>query len=122
MFDIPDIIMRKKFKGRDYTVIINSMNKLQKLFLEDKIKIAQEKEAERLMDDKTSFLDITTISKKTTIKITKPEDIKITDEDLINFSFLDTVLRMKEFKGNFKCAIIQQFIEDSREEVRKKVN
>ena len=76
-YDIPDLIVKKKFQRKDYESIIKMLTKIKKAYLIEKADI---------LKDKNKAL----------------EEIVITDEDLIPLDLFDKVLQSRDNKQELK--------------------
>jgi hypothetical protein len=76
-YDIPDLIVKKKYTRKDYEGIIKMLNKVKKAYLLEKADI---------LKDKNKPLD----------------EIVITDEDLVPLDLFDKVLQNRENKQELK--------------------
>ncbi len=82
-YDIPDLIVKKRYQRKDYDSIIKLLNKVKKLYL----------------------------AHKATIVTDKPiKDLVITDEDLVPLELFDTVLSNLEQKFEGKRKLIVNVI------------
>ena len=85
-YDIPDLIVKKKFTRKDYESIIKLLNKVKKAYLVEKADILKDKN--------------------------KPlEEIVVTDEDLVPLELFDKVLQSRENKQEMKRVQIQGMIQ-----------
>lgn len=84
-YDIPDLIIKKKFQRKDYESIIKMLTKVKKAYLIEKADI---------LKDKNKAL----------------EEIVITDEDLIPLDLFDKVLQSRDNKQELKRLQIQGLI------------
>lgn len=93
-YDIPDLIVKKRYTRKDYDVIIKLLNKVKKLFLAHKATIVQG------------------------IKL---EDLSVTDEDLVPLDLFDQVLKAKEDKQEQKKNLIGNLIANLRNDAIMKI-
>ena len=84
-YDIPDLIVKKKYTRKDYESIIKMLNKVKKAYLVEKADI---------LKDKNKSL----------------EEIVITDEDLVPLDLFDKVLQSRDNKQEMKRQQIQGMI------------
>lgn len=71
-YDIPDLIVKKKYSRKDYESIIKLLNKVKKAYLVEKADILKDKKS--------------------------VEQITVTDEDLIPLDLFDKTLQSRESK------------------------
>lgn len=95
-YDIPDLIIKKKFQRKDYESIIKMLTKVKKAYLIEKADI---------LKDKNKAL----------------EEIVITDEDLIPLDLFDKVLQSRDNKQELKRLQIQGLIQKLKLEAAQKI-
>jgi len=95
-YDIPDLIVKKKFQRKDYESIIKMLTKIKKAYLIEKADI---------LKDKNKAL----------------EEIVITDEDLIPLELFDKVLQSCDNKQELKRLQIQGLIQKLKLEAAQKI-
>jgi len=95
-YDIPDLIIKKKFQRKDYESIIKMLTKVKKAYLIEKADI---------LKDKNKAL----------------EEIVITDEDLIPLDLFDKVLQSRDNKQELKRLQIQGLIQKLKQEATQKI-
>ena len=95
-YDIPDLIVKKKFQRKDYESIIKMLTKIKKAYLIEKADI---------LKDKNKAL----------------EEIVITDEDLIPLDLFDKVLQSRDNKQELKRLQIQGLIQKLKLEAAQKI-
>ena len=95
-YDIPDLIIKKKFQRKDYESIIKMLTKVKKAYLIEKADI---------LKDKNKAL----------------EEIVITDEDLIPLDLFDKVLQSRDNKQELKRLQIQGLIQKLKMEATQKI-
>ena len=95
-YDIPDLIIKKKFQRKDYESIIKMLTKIKKAYLIEKADI---------LKDKNKAL----------------EEIVITDEDLIPLDLFDKVLQSRDNKQELKRLQIQGLIQKLKLEAAQKI-
>jgi hypothetical protein len=95
-YDIPDLIIKKKFQRKDYESIIKMLTKVKKAYLIEKADI---------LKDKNKAL----------------EEIVITDEDLIPLDLFDKVLQSRDNKQELKRLQIQGLIQKLKLEATQKI-
>ena len=95
-YDIPDLIVKKKFQRKDYESIIKMLTKVKKAYLIEKADI---------LKDKNKSLD----------------EIVITDEDLIPLDLFDKVLQSRDNKQELKRLQIQGLIQKLKLEAAQKI-
>jgi hypothetical protein len=93
-YDIPDLIIKKRYPRKDYDLIIKLLNKVKKLFLAHKATIVQG---------------------------VKLEDLSVTDEDLVPLELFDQVLLAKEAKHEAKKQQIIGLIGKLKNEAANKI-
>jgi hypothetical protein len=95
-YDIPDLIVKKKYSRKDYESIIKMLNKVKKAYLVEKADILKDKN--------------------------KPlEEIVITDEDLVPLELFDKVLQSRENKQELRRLQIQGLIQRLKLEAAAKI-
>jgi hypothetical protein len=95
-YDIPDLIVKKKYSRKDYESIIKMLNKVKKAYLVEKADILKDKN--------------------------KPlEEIVITDEDLVPLDLFDKVLQSRENKQELRRLQIQGMIQRLKLEAAAKI-
>lgn len=92
-YDIPDLIVKKKFQRKDYDYIIKLLNKVKKSYLVQKSLI-----------------------------VSKPADqIEITDEDLVPLELFDQNIAQLENKYEERKSYLVSLIQRSRLEAQAKI-
>lgn len=92
-FDIPDLIVKKKYSRKDYDEIIKIVCKVKLEYLAEKAKSMPDKPAS--------------------------QTAVITDDDLVALELFDVVLSQHEFKAKEKRETIQHFYNECREHVAR---
>ena len=95
-YDIPELIVKKKYQRKDYESIIKLLNKVKKAYLIDKADI---------LKDKSKPLD----------------EVVITDEDLVPLDLFDRVLQSRDSKQELKRLSIQGMIQRLKAEAAAKI-
>lgn len=93
-YDIPDLIVKKKYQRKDYDQIIKLLNKVKKLYLTQKAAIVTDKPVAQL---------------------------EITDEDLVPLELFDQVIAQRENKYDEKRQYLVQLIQRAKQEAVAKI-
>ena len=88
-YDIPDLIVKKKYQRKDYENIIKLLNKVKKSYL---------------------------VHKATIVKDTPVAELVVTDEDLVPLELFDNVLQTRELKQDEKRSQIVALIAKMKSE------
>ena len=93
-YDIPDLIVKKKYQRKDYDLIMKLLNKVKKAYLVQKSMITENKDL---------------------------QELEITDEDLIPLELFDEALSQKEHKFNDKKQYLIDMIQEAKGKARQTI-
>lgn len=93
-FDIPDLIVKRKYQRKDYDLIIKLLGKVKKNYLAHKALIVTE---------------------------TPVDKLQITDEDLVPLEIFDDVMNYKEHKFDDKRSQLGKLISNAKNEAAQKI-
>lgn len=123
-FEIPDMIVRKRFTKEQYEKVKSLLLKVKAIYLMRKAeKLKEDKENK---DKNTSFMmddDDDVSARKSQSAADKDKDVVnevITDEDLVPLEYLDQAVANKEKKENENIDAWKRFIKECVEEKKEK--